>query len=87
MFFSYGFSSSIDVGERSSVGRSLMMAACPPIALADPGRTSDVYLSSLAQTTQIANLGSTSTNGNASGDTKPVRFVVGIERIQGPQPL
>ena len=42
VFVSYGFSRSIDVGERSAVGRSLIIAACPPMALAEPGRTKEV---------------------------------------------
>jgi len=37
-----GGSRSMDVGERSAVGRNFIMKPCPPIAFAEPGKTSEV---------------------------------------------
>lgn len=42
LFVSYGFSRSMPVGERSVGGRNLMMTPWPPMALAEPGRISEV---------------------------------------------
>ena len=54
------------------------MAACPPMALAEPGRTNEVYrLPSARRFVEPER----ATNGHASRDAKLVRFIMSIQGI------
>lgn len=84
LLIEYGFSRSIDVGERSFVGRSLMMAPCPPICV-----VLELLLAGLRY--KVTNcVGGTRQHEYGcytARNTEMVSIIVGVETVKGAKPL